>query len=560
MISKRTLVLLSLLLAAGPALWSQEAPSRESTTEPVAELLADIAEADGRLFGLIDEAVSVDGEDRVLLQSQIGELADRQLEDMTRLVSLLQGGGGDETDLTVLEHQGEQLLRRVSRRLRHYIQVFRAALDREAALRETIDPGEIQVFEHRMAEDTRRLDRFYLGLVQVTDHLATLGQDVVDERSFLQQELSERGENLVGLLDLTKERLAQARQALRAGPEDAALQAQVYAAEERYESNKTSLLTMIHLMKIEGLDYVPLEVRTLELTGEITPEAVDARVAVGLLERELARLRTYLVEEGPRLLLRALLFFAILLVFWVLARGSRRLAGRVLGQRGVSASQLLKDTVVAMVGRLVLLVGFVIALAELGFDLAPIFAGLGIVGLVVGLALQDTLGNLAAGGMILTYRPFDVGDVIEVAGVSGKVMDMSLVSTRILTPDAQVLVVPNGKIWGDVIRNVTAEPQRRIDMIFGVSYGDDLRKTERVLREVLAEHSLVLDEPEPVVRVHALGDSAVEFVVRPWVETGDYWEAYWDITREVKLRFDREGLSIPYPQHDVHLVQPPAPE
>jgi len=194
-----------------------------------------------------------------------------------------------------------------------------------------------------------------------------------------------------------------------------------------------------------------------------------------------------------------------------------------------------------------------VALSQLGIALGPLLAGLGIAGFIIGFALQEVLGNFAAGVMILVYRPYDVGDLIEAAGVSGKVDEMSMVSTTIMTIDNQTLVVPNGKIWGDVIKNVTAQRIRRVDMVFGVSYGDDIPKTEKVLADILREHPKVLADPEPVVRLHKLNDSSIDFVVRPWVLTDDYWEVYWDITREVKMRFDREGISIPFPQRDVHF-------
>jgi small conductance mechanosensitive channel len=170
----------------------------------------------------------------------------------------------------------------------------------------------------------------------------------------------------------------------------------------------------------------------------------------------------------------------------------------------------------------------------------------------VGFALQETLANFAAGMMILFYRPYDVGDFVEVSGVFGKVSHMSLVSTTILTIDNQTLVVPNGKIWGDVIRNVTSQRIRRVDLTFGISYSADIPRAENILMSILESHDKVLSDPEPMVRLHQLGDSSVDFVVRPWVKTDDYWEVHWDVTREVKMRFDAEGISIPFPQRDVH--------
>lgn len=137
----------------------------------------------------------------------------------------------------------------------------------------------------------------------------------------------------------------------------------------------------------------------------------------------------------------------------------------------------------------------------------------------------------------------------------GKVHKMSLVSTTILTFDNQEMVVPNNKIWGDVIKNVTAQDKRRVDMVFGISYHDDIAKAEGILEGILKEHDKVLDDPAPVVRVHKLNDSSIDFVVRPWVVVTDYWDVYWDVTRSVKMRFDAEGVSIPFPQRDVHVYR-----
>jgi small conductance mechanosensitive channel len=208
---------------------------------------------------------------------------------------------------------------------------------------------------------------------------------------------------------------------------------------------------------------------------------------------------------------------------------------------------------VTIVSNSVLLLGVLVGLSQLGVQLGPLLAGLGIAGFIVGFALQDSLANFAAGMMILGYRPYDVGDMIEAAGVFGKVNHMSLVSTTILTIDNQTLIVPNGKIWGDVIKNVTHQSIRRVDMTFGVSYAEDIDHVERVLHGVLAEDERVLAQPEPMVKLHKLNESSVDFVVRPWVKTDDYWDVYWDMTRAVKKRFDAEGITIPFPQRQLHI-------
>jgi small conductance mechanosensitive channel len=148
-----------------------------------------------------------------------------------------------------------------------------------------------------------------------------------------------------------------------------------------------------------------------------------------------------------------------------------------------------------------------------------------------------------------------VGDYVDIAGTAGTVDAMSLVSTTLMTPDNQIVVIPNGKIWDNVITNVTGSSQRRIDFVFGIGYDDDMDKAAAVLEDIISKHPLILKQPAPAIKVHELADSSVNFVVRPWSKTADYWTIYWDITREVKKRFDAEGISIPYPQRDVHLHQ-----
>ena len=188
----------------------------------------------------------------------------------------------------------------------------------------------------------------------------------------------------------------------------------------------------------------------------------------------------------------------------------------------------------------------------------PIPLWLHLVGILVfalGFALKDTIANLLSGIMILLYRPYDIGNFVNVAGVSGTVSAMTLVSTTLTLPDNQTVVIPNNSIWGGIITNVTVSPTRRVDLVFGIGYGDDIDKASSVLERVVREHPMVLKDPEPVIKVHELADSSVNFVVRPWAETENYWQVYWDLTRQVKQAFDAEGITIPFPQRDVHVYR-----
>ncbi|MCK4510413.1 mechanosensitive ion channel, partial [bacterium] len=268
-----------------------------------------------------------------------------------------------------------------------------------------------------------------------------------------------------------------------------------------------------------------------------------------------SRVTDWIAENGMAVVAKLLLVVVILVFFRFAARLVSRAVGRSLDASKLELSRLLRRVIISTVSNLIMVFGLLVALSQLGISLGPLLGGLGVAGVIVGLALQDSLSNFASGLMILIYRPYDVGDVVNIGGVNGRVDRMNLVSTSILTFDNERLVVPNKKIWADVIKNVTAQDVRRVDLLFGISYSDDISRAEAVLSEILQGHDKILDEPEPVVRLHALGDSSVDFVVRPWVKTDDYWDVYWDVTRAVKTRFDEEGISIPFPQQDVHIYQ-----
>ncbi len=240
-------------------------------------------------------------------------------------------------------------------------------------------------------------------------------------------------------------------------------------------------------------------------------------------------------------------------MFFKIAKVVRAIVDKTLASSKVKASSLLQRMLSTIIYNIVVVIGLLVALSQIGFSMGPLLAGLGVAGFIIGFALQDSLANFASGMLILLYRPYDVGDTVEVSGVFGKVERMSLVNTTILTLDNQTLIVPNNKIWQDVIKNLTYQDVRRVDLVFSIAYDQDIDIAERVLHEAVDADDRVLKDPERNIRVHELGDSSVNFIVRPWVKTADYWDVYWDMTKSVKQRFDAAGITIPFPQRDVHL-------
>jgi small conductance mechanosensitive channel len=214
---------------------------------------------------------------------------------------------------------------------------------------------------------------------------------------------------------------------------------------------------------------------------------------------------------------------------------------------------ILIGFVTSITKTILLLFVVIAALNQLGIDTTSLIALLGAAGLAVGLALQNSLQNFAAGVMLIVFRPFKAGDFVELAGVAGVVENIGIFSSVLRTGDNRELIIPNGVIYGGIITNYSTRSTRRIDMVFGVDYSDDLKKAKEILRGIVLADDRVLSEPEPVIAVSELADFSVNFIVRPWVKNADYWPVLWDVTEKVKLEFDAQGLSIPYPQMDIHI-------
>jgi small conductance mechanosensitive channel len=215
--------------------------------------------------------------------------------------------------------------------------------------------------------------------------------------------------------------------------------------------------------------------------------------------------------------------------------------------------EMLINFLKSIVNAVLMLFVIIAALNELGINTTSLAAILAAAGLAIGLSLQSSLQNFAAGVMLLVFRPFKKGDFVDAGGVAGSIKSIGVFSTIMNTPDNKEIIVPNGNIYGGNIINFSAKDTRRVDMTFGIGYGDDLLLAKKLLEEMVAADERILAEPAALVAVSELGDSSVNFVVRPWVNSADYWSVMFDFTEKVKLRFDSEGISIPFPQMDVHL-------
>lgn len=250
-----------------------------------------------------------------------------------------------------------------------------------------------------------------------------------------------------------------------------------------------------------------------------------------------------LAVAGAFILLLAGLLLARLLPAWV-RRASAR-GERLDPTLATFLARVVKVTVLALTG--------LVVLAQLGVSVASLLALFGAIGLGVGLALKDTFADLAAGVVLMAQRPFGVGDSVAVAGTAGTIEEVGFLATRLRAVDGVYVLLPNSRIWGEVIENRSRNPVRRADLAVGIGYDEDIERALALVRQLLANDPRVLDDPAPQVAVANLGDSAVELLVRPWMATADWWPAQLDLLQTIKRSLDEAGIAIPFPQRDVHL-------
>jgi small conductance mechanosensitive channel len=481
---------------------------------------------------------------------EAGLAAIGKVHDLARLVIDREAEGQDAAPWRA---RVTELLEGMQRGLQDYLESVLGRAAPPDASADEAGPADLAAQEDSEAELYSRILRLEDALITNLELSRELGLEVAAQESFIERSLTESAQFLSLSLEEALEQRERIARQLAVLPDDADLAAKQRLADQKVQRLAGNLTAASDMLGTIELENAPYKQQLIQVTGAVTTDIFDWDVFKGLASDWFGDFGQWIADNLPQFLFKLLVFLFILWVALWLSRLTRRLVTEGLNRSKLNVSQLLQRMIVSTAAGLVLLLGLLFGLAQLGISVGPALAGLGIAGFIVGFALQDTLGNFASGMMILLYRPYDVGDLIEAGGVFGKVSSMSLVNTTVLTVDNQTLVVPNSKIWGDVIKNVTAQNIRRVDMVFGIGYSDDIPKAEKVLTEILGDHEKVLEDPASVVRLHTLNESSVDFIVRPWVKTEDYWDVYWDVTRAVKMRFDEEDISIPFPQRDVHF-------
>ncbi len=290
------------------------------------------------------------------------------------------------------------------------------------------------------------------------------------------------------------------------------------------------------------------------MTAETPPSSVpsiedlDVNATMQWLQNDgMDWLRTVGMDLGIKIVTALAIFFIGRWIVRMIVKGVRK------ALQSAEVDVTLERFVCNLVNMALMVVVIIAAISALGIQTASFIAIFGAAGLAVGLALQGSLSNFAAGVLIVLFRPYKVGDWVEAAGVSGSVDAVQILTTVLKTGDNKQVIVPNSQIMDSIITNYSAMETRRVDMVIGVSYDDDLDKVHKTLKELIDADDRILKDPECKIAVSELADSSVNFVVRPWVNSSDYWGVMFDLTEAIKKRFDQEGISFPFPQQDVHL-------
>jgi len=254
-----------------------------------------------------------------------------------------------------------------------------------------------------------------------------------------------------------------------------------------------------------------------------------------------------LMSYGPKALVALL---SLIIGFWLIKHLVASVEKHLISKTEPTLATFLKSLLSIFLKAILI----IIVASYIGIETTSLVAVLGAAGLAVGLALQGSLSNFAGGVLILFFKPFKVGDFIDAQGYAGTVKEIQIFNTILLSPDNRMIVIPNGALSNGALVNVNHEPQRRVDFVFGVAYDDDIGKVKRIIEQVVDADARVLKQPEKTVVLGELADSSVNFTVRVWVNTADYWDVFFDTQEAMKKAFDAEGVSIPFPQRDIHMI------
>jgi small conductance mechanosensitive channel len=515
-----------------------------------------------RMDLLVDSIISLDDRTREGTdeERQIANVIGNQLveeindieDDLLTLIPLLEAAG---EPVDSIKGAFGEFLYRVAGLYEEAIERHVDAVDDLRDLRAQTPPDSLDLLELSIVEEKATLDTLIVGQMRTLEEADSLGFDTSEHWEVVDRHLKNWAESQVGRLQIalvTRNRLdSQIKDAENAGAEPSeitALRTQRQAADRRVQGIIATLTSTADLLQRRGYPTAAYRQIIIRTTRDVTADILNPEVFLGLAKDIGLGVWTWIKDNGPNLLVRLLIIIGFIVLF--------RIAFRFLWWflrliRVVRFSNLMTDLIGRMIRPVATIIGLVTGLWLVGANPTTVLAGLGVAGVIVGLALQDSMSNLAAGLFILATRPFDVEDIVEAGGVIGTVKQMGLSNTKILTFDRRQLFVPNRQIWANVIENRSSEPIRRVEVTAKISYQEDLDWSLRVLRDLVDENDKVLKDPEPAVFVEKLADSWIEIAVWPWVKSEDWLDMIRGLTRLIKLRLEEEGIAVPFPRTEL---------
>lgn len=492
----------------------------------------------------LKDLYTLQGEERAILGVQILD-ADKEIENVidsavTLLLDMKQDGG-DVAEYTRLIHK------HLNRRVKQLRKIHRFMLNRMGDLMSQSSTVELKKrFKHEQTINRGRVivSNVLLNLQKNIELKKSLGINAEHDINVFSDLLLEHSSEAASRLKLLSERVDNKKSEIsnsgKGEKKDLNLQLNALLESRRGVTDALSLL--VKLMQKNQLDTSKISQLLITSSGTINQQIFDRKVIFGLLSQWQKQFQKWFSLNASGFVVTTLIVILILLLFKVISSMAGRLLARAFESSHVQLSKLLKEFFVVSVRRFVMFIGVLMSLSQIGVELGPLLAGLGVLGFVVGFALQGVLSNFASGLMILIYRPYDIGDVVEIAKVKGTVKEMSMVSTTMLSFNNERLVIPNNSIWGSLIRNITSESTRRVDLVFKVSFDADLELLDKIFHEEVAANSAVLENPAPVIALNKQHETHLEFIVRPWVKTADYWSTYWALYKSIQIRMNKEGV------------------
>lgn len=442
---------------------------------------------------------------------------------------------------------------------------IKASIDQDqrsvTELEQQISEGKKRVFNANQAPAQSRLAQLqwrlyllrqhqelnYIALYNNGTRLGALGQDVTSDMVLARSLLLQQADILAGLIGINEDKLLKLEKSLSVVRSESVtgkkLIADIALQNLEIQDYAKRLQRLVELISAEDISTALYKKTIIQAKKSLTADMLDERVVSHLITEWWHGVKKWFKHQAPTIISNSVTFVGILLLAYILAVIARKTVRSFFRRAQPDMSQLAKKFIESMTLRVIVFVGLLFALSNLGIQIGPILAGLGILGFIIGFALQETLSNFASGIMILIYRPFDVGDKIRVSGLEGRVSKMNLVSTTVFTSANHHLTVPNNKIWKDTIHNITSQPQVRLDVLFKVPFSADSEAVLKAIKEEVDNNQIIIHEKGSQVRIYELGESEVKYIARFWIASDLIDEAKWQVSEGVKRRFDQAGIS-----------------